>query len=709
MLSPAQSNPRLRRDLICRPIEMRGESMWVIKDPLGRDYFQISNREYRLLNLVDGSRSLDEMVAYCANAFTPDIVLPDQIQNFLAELRRRGFLANHDDQNVEIKGSTSRWWSNPFAIRFPGIAVDRLLDPMMPILQLFASVPLLIFGFAMMIVGFITALFYSAEIASHISSIAMRSVANWGMLLFVTLTFTKVIHELAHAVSCKWFGASCREIGIMLLFGMPVLYCDVSDAWLIRERWKRVVVSTAGMMVECFIASIAVFLWLTIEDSTARDLCVSVIVVCSISTLVFNGNPLLRYDGYYMLSDAMGIANLSQRATTSMQCWVRKWLWGEPAQETQTGLNRFLRGYWFASTAYRIGIYVALGMFVYYLAERVKMGEVVGSLLVILEAIVLYRMIHSVCARPEHLRNRSMLTHPSFLIASGLGLIAVALTIILPAPTYITAAASIRPANAQTLFVTSPGRLDHAIEPVFLVSKGDVIARIVSPELESKRLMLHSNLNKNRTELSVLNSRRSLDTQSHLLIPTLSQKIQADEDQLNLIEREQSRLIVRSPRAGRIFPIYRTCSHSKDASHLQGWTHSPLDGENRDAWLESGTELCAIGDAQHNEAIVFVSQNEVERIRVGQPVRLQFAHRASNEVVGRVTEVATSPVIDIPQELISKGMLRSWDEGAAFYQVRVLLDPESSPLAVHMTCIAKIELVPEDIWTQAFRRLQQIL
>ncbi len=130
----------------------------------------------------------------------------------------------------------------------------------------------------------------------------------------LALAVVKVLHELGHALTCKHFGGDCHEIGVLLLFFTPCLYCNVSDAWLFPGKWPRIAVSAAGIAVEVFLAAIATFLWWFSIPGVFNTLCLNIMIVCSLNTLLINGNPLLRYDGYYVLADLLDVPNLGQQS-----------------------------------------------------------------------------------------------------------------------------------------------------------------------------------------------------------------------------------------------------------------------------------------------------------------------------------------------------------------------------------------------------------
>ncbi len=151
--------------------------------------------------------------------------------------------------------------------------------------------------------------------------------SNW-IWLAAAMAVTKVLHEFGHGLSCKHFGGECHELGVMMLVLTPCLYCNVSDSWMLPNKWHRAFIGAAGMYVEICIASIATFVWWFSAPGLLNNICLSTMFVCSVSTVVFNGNPLLRYDGYYILSDMLEIPNLRQKATTILGRKLGAWCLG---------------------------------------------------------------------------------------------------------------------------------------------------------------------------------------------------------------------------------------------------------------------------------------------------------------------------------------------------------------------------------------------
>ena len=139
-----------------------------------------------------------------------------------------------------------------------------------------------------------------------------------GVLLWLCFPVVKFLHELGHAMVTKAGGGEVHEMGLMLLVMMPVPYVDASAANVLRSRWQRAVIGAAGMLTELFIAALAFYAWMLLEPGLLRAVCFNVMLVAGVSTLIFNGNPLLRYDAYYILADLIELPNLAAQSAEQL-------------------------------------------------------------------------------------------------------------------------------------------------------------------------------------------------------------------------------------------------------------------------------------------------------------------------------------------------------------------------------------------------------
>ena len=302
---------RRREDLVIREQWYRGVRHWCVKDPVARSYAHLRDEEFAVLSLLDGRATAASVRAAFARAF-PGRSLPAAVLGrFLADLRAGGLVVAPPGPAAAGVGKAwakkaARLPTALLALRFRGFDPTALLDALYGPLRFLFSAPFLLASVGLCLSAVGLAVARAGDVAAALPDAgAFLSAANLPWLL-ATLAGVKVVHELAHGLTCRHYGGECRELGVMLLVFAPCLYCDVSDSWLLASRRKRIAVAAAGVLAELVIAAAALWLWWVAEPGLFRTLCLNAAVVCSAGTVLFNGNPLLRYDGYFVLSDCAG-------------------------------------------------------------------------------------------------------------------------------------------------------------------------------------------------------------------------------------------------------------------------------------------------------------------------------------------------------------------------------------------------------------------
>ena len=328
---------RRRPDLIARRQHYLGRSYWVVKDPVGLNYYRFQEEEYALLNWLDGNVSLDELKDRFEEEFPPQKITLEELQQFLGMLHRSGLVIaavggqgkqllkrRRERRRKEFLGALS----NVLCIRFKGFDPERFLNWLYPWVSWFYSTTAVT---ACILLGLSALTLVAVQFHVFTSRLpAFHEFFNFqnALLLSVTLGVTKVLHEFGHGLMCKHFGGECHEMGVMFLVLTPCLYCNVSDSWLLPNKWHRAAIGAGGMYVELVIASIATWIWWYSEPGLMNHLCLNAMFVCSVSTLIFNANPLLRYDGYYILADITEIPNLRQKSTSVLARKAGDWFLG---------------------------------------------------------------------------------------------------------------------------------------------------------------------------------------------------------------------------------------------------------------------------------------------------------------------------------------------------------------------------------------------
>jgi putative peptide zinc metalloprotease protein len=329
---------------------------------------------YFVIGLMNGQRTFDEIRILVESRHGERSPSKEELVSLLIQLNNADVLISGTvpDSTEFVNRSREQrrrrrllFWRSPLSLRFPLVDPERFLNWIMPFFRpLFSWLGL---AFWLLLVG--GALFQVGVHWEEMTGGITDRVLAMENLFLMALVFpvVKLFHEFGHMLAVKHRGGEVHELGIMLLVLMPIPYVDASAANAFRERRWRVIVGMGGMLVELLIAAIAVFVWVSVEPGTVRAVAFNVIVVAGVSTLLFNLNPLLRYDGYYILMDWLEIPNLGSRANRYLGYLIQKYIMRLP-DTTSPALERGEAG-WFlfysiAAFLYRLFIFVAIILFV---------------------------------------------------------------------------------------------------------------------------------------------------------------------------------------------------------------------------------------------------------------------------------------------------------------------------------------------------------
>ena len=477
------------------------------------------------------------------------------------------------------------------------------------------------------------------------------------MGLAVALALAKCLHELGHAIACKHFGGECHEIGLMLLVGMPCLYCDVSDAWLLTDKWHRIAISAAGILVEIFLASVCLFLWWLSEPGPLNTLLLNIVVICSLSTLLLNGNPLLRYDGYFVLADFLETPNLSQQSRTVVSHVFRRlFLGGEIPEDRYVPqrVRRLVGLYGVVSPVYRwcvvLGVLWILHRFLKpygleIVAELVAAATILGMIAPPIASLGRW-IFRPALRRPT----RSGRLVPSLCVCLLLMMAALFIRL----PHHVSAPLVLQPQDGHYVYVAIPGRLTDAVQPGTHVDEGQVLARLANAEVDREIAAVNGQREQQRLRLESLRLRLLTDTRIAPQIPAAEEALTDLTARLQQRQLDQQHLLVRAPTAGVVIAPPRVFHRPGERGTLSSWSGGLLESRNRGAYLGSGTLVCVIGDPARLEAVLVIGQEDMEFVRNGQRVRLKFASLPGRVLKGEVVEVAKTDLEVVPRELAAQ-------------------------------------------------------
>ena len=486
---------------------------------------------------------------------------------------------------------------------------------------------------------------------------AFFAAQNW-MWLAVVLCCTKVLHEFGHGLACKRFGGECHEMGVMLLVLTPCLYCNVSDAWMVPSKWRRAAIGAAGMYFELVLAAVCTFLWWLSEPGLLNHLCLNVMFVSSVSTLLFNANPLMRFDGYYILADLLEIPNLRQKSAAVIQRKLGAWLLGlreRPDPFLPARRRLMFAVYCVASSVYMWLVTLSIFWFFYRVLEPYGLkivGQVLGlAMIVSLIVTPLVRLTRFVLqpARPQEIDQMRA------LLSFGLiGLVAAA-TLCIPLPYYVAATFEVQPRGAASVYVEVPGELKAIHVKSGSVAAGDVIAELADAELRLTAQRLLSQQADLATRIDGIRQRAHTDDAALLDLAQTEEALAALNKQIKRLEEDVAKLTIRAPEAGIVVPPPARPPQERDRLQLASWSGRPLDVRNVGAFLEPSTLVCKVAQPGKLEAILAVEQEELDFVRPGQAVDLLLASHPGSRLPGKIDHIAEQNMDVAPTRLATQG------------------------------------------------------
>jgi putative peptide zinc metalloprotease protein len=701
-----------RSDLTVRQQRYQGRNYWVIKEPIGLKYFRFQEEEYAILQMFDGQVSFDDVRERFQERFAPQKVTLNDLQQFIGMLHRNGLVVSTTPgQGAQLKRRRDERarkellgkFSNVLAIRFKGIDPERFLNWIYPWTKWVFSpitvtlcILLALAALSLVLVQF--DVFREKLPAFH----EFFGAKNW-LLLAGTLALTKVLHELGHGLSCKHFGGECHEIGVMFLVLTPCLFCNVSDSWMLPSKWQRAAIGAAGMYVELVLASLATFVWWNSEVGTMNHLALRVMFICSVSTVLFNGNPLLRFDGYYIMSDIVEIPNLRQKATSIMNRILAKWCLGMELPEEPFLPQRnhfFFALYTIAAVAYRWIILFSILLFLYKVFEPYGL-QVIGQMIALtsigsLVVVPLWKM-GKFLYTPGRLEQVKM---PHLYATIAVVVTIITAIVMIPLPYHVTCSVEIRPCDAAPVYVEMPGRLEEVyIKQGDQVTEKTLLAKFRNLDLEMALATLAGQEKQLELQTSFLEHARAKDRRAGEKLLGVRESLAAIQKQLAEKQDEFSRLTILAGTSGTVLPPPARPDRRPESGQLPTWSGSLLEPKNLGATVTEATLLCEIGDPQRMEAVLVIDQGDIEMIKVGDHVEVNLEALPSRIFTGKIEELAKTNLEIVPQSLSNQagGELATRTDASGVprplstsYRARVPLDDPDGLLLLDLRGRAKI-------------------
>ncbi len=583
---------KLRDDLLFVPQIYDGTSFYHIEVKTTAEYFRIGYPEYVFVSLLDGRTTFSEALAVASQKLKTDALNQTQAMAIYSWLLDNG-LAAFADADTSASGALSSvrsaatpdaFWKklNPLWMKLPLGRPEALLQAINPVLGWIFFAPATIASILLMsVAGLMLGSHWDQFSASSANVIARE---NWLWLLGAWIGL-KFFHELGHGLVCQRYGGNIRETGIVLAFLAPLAYVDASSSWSFRSRWQRIHTAMAGVYVELVIASIAAIVWSQSESPLVRHLLQNVIVMASLSTVLFNLNPLMKFDGYYVFSDLLQVPNLSSQASSILQSLGNRIFFGEfGAAPTVIGRK------WWILLAY--GVAAAVWRMLVCLSLLITASVLFRGAGIALAAVGVVMWFGAPLWKVLTSAWRLWLQHPERLLRASL-VSGIAIAVILagllglPAPVMTTAPGIVDFTDGEVVRAVSPGFVESVhVENGKPVVEGDLLISLRNDEVTARLLDLQKQVE--QEELRLQTASHDHDSGA---ISVAQANLKSLSTQLAECQKQVNGLQLRSGRAGRVA--------GRDLRSLNG------------TFAKAGMELLTIGLDNEKEVQLSVGQREL--------------------------------------------------------------------------------------------------
>ena len=690
--------PRLRGHARIHRHCYRHRDWYVLQDHFSGRCHRFSPEAYTIIGMMDGRRTLTDIWSAACETLGDDMPTQDEVISLLSQLHRSDVLQCDippDIREMYLRQAHERrnrligYLLSPMSVRFPLIDPDRFLRATMPLVR-----P--IFSWTGALIWTVTVCYALALVITHWGELTdnladrVLSMENLVLLSWV-YPLVKAIHELGHGYAVKLRGGEVHEMGIMLLVFMPVPYVDASASSAFPEKTQRILVSAAGILTELFLAAVAAVIWINVEPGPVRAVAYNIMLTAGVSSVLFNGNPLLRFDGYYILSDFLEIPNLASGGNRYVGYLLQHYLLGiKQAQRppASRGEARWMIGYTIAAFVYRIFITVRIVLFV--------AGKffVIGVLLAVWGA---FSMVVSPLIRMgRHVMadNRFKGKRFRILVTAGVVLSTVSLFIsVVPVPFFSIAEGVIWVPEQYRVYAEVDGFIDEVlIGSGQRVSRGDALIRCSNDRLRSEGRVLEAQFNEYeaRHRASLMGDRTETDI--------LKEEMDRVQAELQQVTERLNELTIRSP--------------------VDGAFLLAQEEDYPGRFVSRGTQLGYVVDYAGMTVRALVPQKDVDLVRGRtRHVEIRLAGLVDREMESSIAREVPGATTDLPSLALSLegGGTIALDprenEQPQAYQKMFQFDlslPSSESYRVGERVFIRFEYEPEPLAWRWFRSVRRV-
>lgn len=651
------------------PDESDGTQMYTIYDPLTGKYFKISWVEALIIHECTPDITYGDLTRNVNKKSTAQLSVED-VKDFFAEAAFSNLLIRSRTSEELAKEAVDAE-PNPFSwllihylyLRVPLVNLNRFLDQTLPLLRPFISRTALFLYIIVALSGFLKLI---PRIDEYLHTFTYFFNPEGFVAYALAITLVKVVHELSHAYTAKYYGVSVPNVGVAFIVMWPVLYTDVTDGWKLSNRFQRLAISAAGIVAELLLAGLATWGWLLTPPGVLQSAFFVVSSSTWVSTLLVNLNPLMRFDGYYMLGDLWGIDNLQTRAFA-----LARWKWHSallgmkilPPEQVSPSRERAMIIYALCTWIYRFSLYIFVAIFVY-----LHFTKLLGVFLFAVE-IGVFIIWPVVWEAGELYKMRQFLTWNARSIATFTVITLCLLWVILPMPHTKYFPSITVPTKNQVIYVPQDGQVKQIyVKRGQSVAEGAPVIQLYSRQIEAEIQKYKGEADRFKRAMMVA----GLNSNTHGEISENKIRLAQANDQLEELYAMQSTLTLKADISGTVYYL--------------------MDPLSVNQTLKTDTVIAKIADLRDIQVICYVPENDLEFVEIGAAVKIRLKDEIT-EVTGKIVKINQHK-----EDVLEYGQLGSTNKGdlpvnkdakntlhliESYYAVLITLDPHpDTPLGV---------------------------
>jgi putative peptide zinc metalloprotease protein len=632
----------LRPDLRISPQLFYGQLCFVVKDPVTLRYFRLQPVEHFLVTQFDGARTARDLLGLLHQQFPECTLNVQDVLRFVGMLHEAHLLIGQGIAHSEWLGkragvSRNRKFKEAMQAFF--FAKIPLFNPEKLLTAMENSIGKIIFNYFTGFLAILLCLYAVAQVCANTDRFQASHMYNLFdfqniLLFYVVFVVTKVFHEFGHGLAAKHFGGEVSQMGVMLFIFTPSFYCDTSDAWMIPSRAARLWINAGGIIIELVLAAIASFVWLyTPTETFLHQIALNTMISCSIATIFFNANPLLKYDGYYFLADLLEIPNLFTKGRQFIGYYAQKYILGlKPQMPPDRRRLGWLISYALISSIYRWFVFFGVTTVLYLLCANYGLAPF-GIMLVVLY-IVMTIVIPTTKGIVFLWKQRWDIYRRLAWVsaAGGLCVGALSLVALLPWDHTISAPLVIKPDQPENnaaidgageRILTAQHR--GVIRNVFFeigqpVKAGQIIAIMESPSLQSELEISRAQKRELEARRAVFMSKGEVDS-----VSPLDESLKRLDERIAEKQKELAELTIIAPFDG---TIDKSSARGPDKLRELIGIHAVV-----------GREICKVVKPLQLEAALPIPQSQASRIKEGMTVQIRLWNDPANLITAKVTRI----------------------------------------------------------------------